>query len=984
MDKRPSKILVVGAGISGIRTALDLAELGHQVGLIDKAPAVGGILAQLDRQFPNNHCGMCRMLPMIDRDAGQQFCLRKGLFHDNIELILSAEILSIEGNPVNLTVTVSRRPSGVDHQRCTGCGVCETKCPVEVADAFNAGLGKRKAVYLPVPHQIPNRRVIDWDTCTLCGACRDACPTGSIDLNYTPVTLVLEHIPAVILATGVELFDPGHVDLYGAGHLPNVVTATAFERILSGSGPYQGRAVRPSDGKAVKKVAWIQCVGSRNVTIGADYCSSACCMFAIKEAVLAVEKIGKDARAVIFYMDLRTFGRDFQRYRDRAENKAGVRFVRCRVHSIEPAENNGDVCIGYVDASGILIEEIFDLVVLSTGRNPTSQVPEFAGREGVYTLDSARDFLDIAGAVISAGVVSENVNRMLSSSGIIPAAAKPEKLQTDVMWEAKPHLQIVLCTCGDTLNQVLEWDRIETELENLPGKMEVARIKTICDQKGWDQMTAMLRDGQANRLLLAACNPLVYLPRLKALEAETEISQSLMEIINLRSLAEQTAGSADGTRTVLCELEMGVQRLIGRKPEEPVACAVSKSALIVGGGPAGLAAAISLAAQGVQIFLVEKTDRLGGNLSNIREAETRQMIEKLVAQVQNHPLITVHYEAEVMQNFGRAGCMVTRIRHKTGAQEPIMHGAAIVATGGQAASTRAYLYGEHAKIITLFELEERLAKPEFAEGRLETVVFIQCVDSREEPRNYCSRICCLKSLKAAIAVRNLHPQAQVYVFYRDIMTYGDSEKVYTQARRNGVWFIPYELDRKPQVRIESGRVMVAGSDPVLGEPVCLEPDLVALATGIVPNPVADLTSIFNIHTTCDGFVQEADSKWRPVDTGREGIFICGLARGPARADEAVNEGKAAAQRALRILSKDALVSPRQVARVRHAICSLCETCLQVCPYQARYADPEMNRIQVDPAACQGCGVCAAECPNSATMIENFEEIGIMAAIEAAL
>ncbi|MBU0698973.1 MAG: 4Fe-4S binding protein [Proteobacteria bacterium] len=277
MDKRPSKILVVGAGISGIRTALDLAELGHQVGLIDKAPAVGGILAQLDRQFPNNHCGMCRMLPMIDRDAGQQFCLRKGLFHDNIELILSAEILSIEGNPGNLTITVSRRPSGVDHQRCTGCGVCETKCPVEVADAFNAGLGKRKAVYLPVPHQIPNRRVIDWDTCTLCGACRDACPTGSIDLNYTPVTLVLEHIPAVILATGVELFDPGHVDLYGAGHLPNVVTATAFERILSGSGPYQGRAVRPSDGKAVKKVAWIQCVGSRNVTIGADYCSSACC-----------------------------------------------------------------------------------------------------------------------------------------------------------------------------------------------------------------------------------------------------------------------------------------------------------------------------------------------------------------------------------------------------------------------------------------------------------------------------------------------------------------------------------------------------------------------------------------------------------------------------------------------------------------------------------------------------------------------------------
>lgn len=984
MDNRSPKILVVGAGISGIRAALDLAELGHQVGLIDKAPAIGGILAQLDHQFPDNHCGMCRMLPMIDRDAGQQFCLRKGLFHENIELLLSAEIVSIEGNPGNLTVTLSRRPSGVDHARCTGCGECETKCPVEVADAFNAGLGQRKAVYLPVPHQIPNWRVIDWETCTRCGACQEICPTAAIDLDGKPATLVLQGVPAVILATGVELFDPADVDLYGIGYLPNVVTAAAFERRLSGSGPNRGKAVRPSDGKAIKKVAWIQCVGSRNVMIGADYCSSACCMFAIKEAVLAGEKIGKDARTTIFYMDMRTFGRDFQRYRDRAEQASGVCFIRCRVHSIEPAENDGDLKISYVDACGRPQEEVFDLVVLSTGKNPQHTLPEFANREGVFTVDSAREFMDIAGAVIGASAAAENVLRMLSQSCANRSRVEPEPFQPVGISDQEPHLQVVLCTCGDFFNPKLNWDRIEAELKNLPGRINVARIKRACDRNGWEELERILRGGPANRLLLAACNPLVYRPRFKTLEAATGVSQALMEVVNLQSLADNTADPADVTRMAQRELEMAVWRIFARVPMENDICPVNKTALVVGGGPAGLTAAACLAAQNVQVILVEKTGRLGGNLTDIQAGETRRTIEKLVAQVENHPLITTHYKAEVMQSFGRPGQFVTRLRRQTGDEMPLWHGAAILATGGRAAATKAYLYGEHDRIITLFELEERLGNPEFAKGRLETVVFIQCVDSREEPRNYCSRICCLKSLQAAIAIRKLHPQAQVYVFYRDIMTYGDSEKVYTEARRNGVWFIPYELDRKPRVRIESGRVMVEGSDPVLGEPVCFEANLLALATGLVPNSVADLASIFGIQTTRDGFIQEADSKWRPVDTGREGIFVCGLARNPARAGEAMSEGQAAAQRALRLLSKDALISSRPVARVRHAICSLCEICIQVCPYHARYADPEMNMIQVDPAACQGCGVCAAHCPNSATMLENFEENGIMGAIEAAL
>jgi heterodisulfide reductase subunit A len=979
-----TKILVVGAGISGIRSALDLAETGHRVCLIDKAPAMGGILSQLDHQFPDNHCGMCRMLPMIDRDNGQQFCLRKGLFHENIEILLSTEIISIEGNAGNLTVTISRRPQGVDPDRCTGCRDCESECNIEISDEFSAGFRKRKAIYLPTPHQIPNQRVIDWDTCSLCGACRDACPTGSIDLDNQPETLVLENIPAVIISTGVELYDPGHVDLYGFGHLPNVVTATAFERILSSSGPYQGRLFRPSDGKALKKIAWIQCVGSRNIMIGADYCSTACCMFAVKEALLASRKIGKDARTAIFYMDMRTFGRDFQRYKDRAEKDAGIRFVRCRVHSIEPAENDKDILISYIDSSGNPIDETFDMAVLSTGKNPEFQLPEFASREGVFTVNSARGFMDIQGAVISASVASEKAGRSVSKKGSALLQQRPEKLYFDAVCEEKPQLQIVLCTCGDFLKPVLDWDRIKAELKNMPGRIEIARIKMICDQNGWDEMIAMLRNTTANRLLLAACNPLVYLPRLKELSQETGIMPSLMEVINLRSMVDQATDLAFRTRAVLCELEMSIRRLFSHNPVEPALYPVSKSALIVGAGPVGLTAAISLAVRDFKVSLVEKTSRLGGNWSNIQSAESRETIRTLVTEVENHPLITIHSEAEVIQSFGNPGRFVTRIRSNNKDEKSLLHGVTILATGGRAAETTAYSYGKNNKITTLFELEERLQQPDFAVGSNATIVFIQCVDSREEPRNYCSRICCLKSLKAAITLREVYPQSQVYIFYRDIMTYGNSEQVYTQARRKGVMFIPYDLENKPRVRIESGRIMVEGSDPVLDEPVFFEADLVALATGIVPNPAADLVSIFNLKTTCDGFIREADSKWRPVDTGREGIFICGVGRSPSRANEAMDEGKAAAQRALRILSKDTMIASRHTARVRHVFCSLCETCMHVCPHGARYMDFELQRVQVDHAACQGCGVCAAGCPNSATIIESFEENGIMGAIEAAL
>jgi len=980
MNHQPAKILVIGAGIRGIRSALDLAELGYQVGLIDRAPAMGGILTRLDRQFPNNHCGMCRMLPMFDRDDSEAFCLRKGLFHENIEVLLSTEVISVEGNPGNMTVTALKHPTGVDSNRCIGCLDCEKVCPVEVPDTFNALLGKRKAVFLPVPYQIPNQRVIDVEACTRCGECIKVCPTAAIDFDMKPETLAFSNIGGVVLASGIGLFNPRDMDIYGMAHFPNVVTSSAFERILSSSGPYQGSLIRPSDKRSPKNIAWIQCVGSRNMMIGADYCSSACCMISIKQALFAKERLGSDTQTTIFYMDMRTFGRDYQRYRDHAEKENNVAFIRCRIHSIEPAAEDGDLKISYVDHSGKPVDAVFDMAVLATGKDPLQKHPDFAAHPGVFSADAVSEWMDIGSSVVSAGAVSERMARMLSSTGIIPEKHAVSPLSDKV--SGLPHLQVVLCSCGGLLDKVIEENRLEAELKKIPGKIDILKAKTVCDAEGFDKVKETLRNGPANRVLFATCHALAYLPRLRQFAAETGIPKAFMDVVNLRALAEN-ASSSDVLGAVMNQLEMSANRLFRKKITPSDFRPIQKTALVIGSGPAGLSAAIAIAAHKIKVILVEKKETIGGNYPNIHDEEIREMIGKLMDEAKNHPLITIYIGTEVIKNAGIAGQFVARLRHKNGEETPVLHGAAVIATGGDKADLPSDAPADK-KIISVYDLEAELNHPGVDAKNINTVVFIQCIGSREEPRNYCSRICCLKSLKTAMKLKELNPGSDIYVFYRDMMTYGESEKFYTIARGKGIIFIPFEKHEKPEIKIESGRVFVEGYDPVVNEPVCIEADRVALASGLIPNPVQLVASAFDVETTQDGFIQEADSKWRPVDTGKEGIFVCGLARGPVRAAEAVQEGKAAALRALRILSRESISASRHSAYVRHAICSLCERCIAVCPFGARFVDPDSGRIMVDPVACQGCGVCAAECPNGATLIGDFEEYGVMDEIEAAL
>ncbi len=996
MDK-VGAVLVVGGGVAGIQASLDLADSGFKVYLLDDSPSIGGVMAQLDKTFPTNDCAMCILAPKLV-SAGR---------HPNIELITNAEVKMAEGEAGHFKVTISKRARRVNEEKCTGCGVCAQYCPVEAIDEYNEKLGDRSGIYVKYPQAVPLVYTIDKEKCLGCGICQMVCRAGAVEYEQKDEEIVLD-VGSVILAPGFEEFDPSVKAEYGYGRYPNVVSSIEFERILSASGPYGGMVIRPSDGEVPRKIAFIQCVGSRDTQIRRDYCSSVCCMYAIKEAVIAKEH-NPNLACSIFFMDLRSFGKEFDDYYARAEREHEIRFVRSRVSRIEEIPKSRNLLLRYVE-DGEPKEEEFDLVVLSVGMEPPKKVKELAknlgiqlngydfcatklfspletSRQGIYVCGAFSSPKDIPDSVAQASGAAAKAASIIASERGKLITVKEYPPERSVNGE-EPRIGVFVCFCGINIGGVVNVPEVVEYVKKLPNVVYAEHNLYTCSQDTQERIKQKIREYDLNRVVVASCTPRTHEPLFRETIREAGLNPYLFEMANIRDQCswvhmhepeKATEKAKDLVRSIVSKA-----RLL--QPLKKPMIDVTPAGLIIGGGLSGMTAALELAQQGFEVHLVEREKELGGNLRKIHYVlggeDPQEMLKAIVKKVKENERIHVYTGAEILNIEGYVGNFKTKLICK-GEEREVNHGIVIVATGGVEYKPTEYLYGKDPRVLTQSELEEKIAKGEF---NADTVVMIQCVGSRNTERPNCSRICCVQAIKNALKIKELNPDADVYVLYKDIRTYGFNEDYYREAAGKGVLFIRYDDENKPQVTNENG-LKVLITDPILKEQILIEPDLLVLSAATIPQPDNKrIAEMLKVPLSKDGFFLEAHMKLRPVDFATEGVFLCGLAHSPKFIDESISQACGAAARAATILSKKALEIEGAIADINENLCSGCRICEAVCEYGAIQIKEKNGKLvsSVLEAVCKGCGVCGSSCPTGAIIMRHFTNEQVLSQVRAAL
>ena len=994
------RVMVIGGGIAGIQAALDLAEAGVEVLLVEREPSIGGRMAQLDKTFPTNDCAMCILSPKLV-EAGAHPCIR---------ILTNTEVTGIAGEAPRLRVKLLKRPRYVDVEKCTGCGACTQKCPVEIPDDFNEGLSSTKCIRVPFPQAVPAAAIIDDTKCLYltrgaCQICAKACEADAIDYGQRPEEVEVE-VGSVVFASGSTEFFAVQKGEYGYKTFPNVVTSIEFERILSASGPNGGHVIRPSDGKEPKRIAFLQCVGSRDARVGNEYCSAICCMQAAKDAIILGEHLD-DVETTVFYMDLRAYGKGFDRFIERAEAERACRFLRARVSSVESEPLSDNVIVQYaLDGSGVRREE-FDLLVLSLGlvTNPVERatlkrlglpldsygfvrVPAFEPvntlTPGVFVCGSLCGPKDIPESVVEASAAAAAAASVVAD---LPEATfrvehPPER---DIRGEP-PRVGVFVCNCGINIGATVDVPAVVVHAQTLRNVEHAQEFLFSCSQDAQKVISDVIAEKRLNRVVVAACTPRTHEPLFQKTLQATGLNPYLFEFVNIREQCAWVHQKEPERATEKAKelLEMAVSKALLLEPVPKMTLPVNKAALVIGGGAAGMTAALELAAQGFPVHLVEREDELGGNLRRVHytlEGErTAEYLNALSSRVRESGQITLHLETEVEDVAGYVGNFKTKL---SDGSEPIEHGVVILATGGTEVVPSTYHYGEDDRVITQRAFEGRLAAGDAALRRLGSVVMIQCVESRDEKRPYCSRVCCSTAVKNALKLKEIHPKAAIHILYRDVRTYGMKELCYQEARKQGILFCRYEPEGKPEVSTADGALAVALDDRILGRRLILQPDLVVLSAGIAPNPDnKQLSQLLKVPLGPDGFFLEAHVKLRPVDFATDGVFVCGLAHSPKDLSESLAQAKAAAGRAATLLSKSTLETEGKVAAVHPERCSGCGTCVEVCAYRAIELDPEAGRAVVNEALCKGCGVCAASCLPAAIDVKGFKNEEILAMLEA--
>ncbi len=934
--------------------------------------------------------------------------------------------ISLTGRGVDMKVDT---PFQVQTEVCMGCGSCASVCPTghiklediavhqvkPILSEYDMGLKGRKPIYVPYAQAIPNTPAIDRDMCMHfktgeCQVCKEFCGVDAIDHSQQDEIIELE-VGSIILAPGFQPFDPSSMSHYGYGRHPNVMTAMEFERILSASGPTMGHLQRPSDGEPPKKIAWIQCVGSREEhRCDHAYCSSVCCMYAIKEAVIAKEHAGEDLDCTIFFMDMRTHGKDFERYYDDARNKHGVRFIRSRVPAVDTVKGRDELGITYVNEQMVPTTESFDLVVLSVGMETPENLKKLADRLGIEVTDghfcdsssfhpvaTSREGIFVCGAFAGPKDIPQSVVEASSAAaeaGALLRTARNTLTKRETFPEERaiagerPRIGVFVCQCGINIGGVVDVPAVRDYASSLPYVEYVNDNLYTCSQDTQEAMAKVIAENNLNRIVVAACTPKTHEPLFQETLVSAGLNKYLFEMTNIRNQDSWVHKNDPQMATEKAKdlVRMAVAKVALMEPLEETELQINQKALVVGAGISGMAAAASLSDQGYEVCLVEREPFLGGQgslLFRTWKGEDVQMnLSKMMKRVQSDPNIDLRLNTELTGVEGFVGNFKTTLSSE-GREKEVEHGVAVVATGAFEARPNEYLYGEDERVVTHLELDQRFIRNDPALEKMNSAVFIQCVGSREPQRPYCSRVCCTHAMESALHLKQLNPDMRVMVLYRDIRTYGEREYLYRDARKAGVLFVPFTVEGKPRVFKEGEALKIQVMDPLLGEEVSLTADLLCLASAIVPYGDEALAQMFKVPMNEDGFFVEAHAKLGPSEFATDGVFLCGMNHYPKPIDESIAQALAAASRAVTLLARGTVRMSGTVAQTDPGQCSECGVCLAICPYSApgiREKAPFVGKVEINPALCKGCGLCVASCRSGAINLKGFGEGQIMAMI----
>jgi len=981
---------------------------------------------------------------------------------------------------------------GEPSDQCQACGACAIVCPTGAIDLktitsrrvephltrYDQHLTARPSIDLAHPQASPRVPVIDRENCVhfrtgACGLCAEVCQAGAIEYDQEEHTLDFE-VGAVVLTPGFEAFDASRRGEFGLGFARNVLTNVQFERILSASGPTGGRILRPSDGKPPRRLAFIQCVGSRDSGCDNDYCSSVCCMAATKEAILAKEH-EPELDVTIFFLDLRAFGKDFDRYCDRAKRQLGVRYVRSFISRTYEMPQTKNLRLVYVDQQGVRgegrgvsdqgalrsthpspltphpfpltqVEEEFDMVILSLGLEPSGSLAGQAERLGVglnrwgfadtrelCPLDASRPGVFVGGAFQEPKDIPDTVMQASAAAGramalLAPARGSCVRTKTypperDVTDEP-PRIGVFVCHCGSNIASVVDVQRVVEQARRLPHVVFAEHNVYTCADDSQELIKAKINEHGLNRVVIASCTPRTHEPIFRDTLREAGLNQYLLEMANIRDQCSwvHPGSPQKATQKAIDLVRMATGRAAALVPLREETVPVKNAALVVGGGIAGMTAALALADQGFPVHLVEKETRLGGTIQSIHNTldgdDVQAFLAETVRRTETHARITVHLDSVVSKVDGHIGDFSSTIT-SNGRTSQIEHGVVVVATGATEQKPTSYGYGHSDRVLTQLELSDRLGRGELELPENATVVMIQCVEQRNDERPYCSRVCCTTAVKNALELRGRYPKARIMVLYRDMRTYGFREAAYREAREKGILFVRYEPDEPPELVVCGDRIEESGAtaglsssarntvgqanratrppelavdgklrlrvrEPSLGRHLELEADLVVLAAPMVPRADRqELSELLRVPLNADGFFLEAHMKLRPVDFASEGLFLCGTAHAPKFITETIAQATAVAGRAASILSRKRMPVGGMTAWVDPDKCISCMTCVHVCPYMAPRID-ENNKAEVQAAVCMGCGSCAAECPAKAITLRHYVDAQILGALDSLL